>query len=60
MPSFVVKQREEPFDLTFDLEGGNNASVEKARCGVRTEHFFELRRGAYPLIKPIKRSDFKA
>ena len=39
---------EEPFDQTFDLEGGNNASVEKARCGVRTEHFFELRRGAYP------------
>lgn len=45
MPSFVAKQRESPSDLTFDLEGGNLASVEKARCG---EHFFELRRGAYP------------
>jgi len=49
MPSFVAKQRESPSDLTFDLEGGNLAYVEKARCGVRTEHFFELRRGAYQL-----------
>lgn len=39
MPSLVVKQREEPFDLTFDLEGGNNASVEKARCRVRDLSF---------------------
>lgn len=38
MPSFVAKQRESPSDLTFDLEGGNLASVEKARCGASALH----------------------